>query len=233
MKAVGKRRQRDPAADGAFVYSVATTGVYCRPNCPSRLAKRENVAFHATGDDAKRAGFRPCRRCFPDDASLVERRQAAVTRACRLIEEAEELPSLADLAATADMSPYHFHRVFKAMTGLTPKAYAAGRRSQRVRVELTDSATVTEAVYNAGFNSSGRFYATSTEHLGMTPSAYRTGGTGTSIRFAVAECSLGSVLVAASEKGVCHFSGRRPRRARSRPSGPISECRTRRRRCDF
>jgi len=195
--------QKDRDADGAFFYSVKTTGVYCRPCCPARIARRENVAFHETVEQARRAGFRPCKRCRPDDAPLDKRESAIVTRACRLIESAEEIPSLADLAASVGVSPFHFHRIFKAVTGVTPKAYAAGHRSQRVRDELTEGTTVTETYYKAGFNSSGRFYATSTEQLGMTPSAYRAGGTGSDIRFAIGECSLGSILVAASHKGVC------------------------------
>jgi AraC family transcriptional regulator, regulatory protein of adaptative response / methylated-DNA-[protein]-cysteine methyltransferase len=195
--------QKDRAADGVFFYSVTTTGVYCRPCCPARLARRENVSFHETVGQARRAGFRPCKRCRPDDVSLDKRQSEIVTRACRLIETGEEIPNLADLAAALDVSQYHFHRMFKAVTGLTPKAYAAGHRAQRVRNELTEGTTVTETYYRAGFNSSGRFYATSTEQLGMTPSAFRAGGTGIDIRFAVGECSLGSILVAASDKGVC------------------------------
>jgi AraC family transcriptional regulator, regulatory protein of adaptative response / methylated-DNA-[protein]-cysteine methyltransferase len=195
--------QKDRAADGVFFYSVATTGVYCRPCCAARLPRRENVAFHETAGQARRAGFRPCKRCRPDDAPLDKRQSEIVTRACRLIETAEEIPNLAGLAAAVGMSQYHFHRVFRAVTGVTPKAYAAGHRAQRVRDELMEGTTVTETYYSAGFNSSGRFYASSTEQLGMTPSAFRAGGTGADIRFAVGECSLGSILVAASDKGVC------------------------------
>lgn len=195
--------QRDKRADGHFVYSVKTTGVYCRPHCPARLAKRQNVAFYDTTEQAKRAGFRPCKRCRPDDASLLETQRAAVARACRIIEEAETPPGLADLAAAVEMSPHHFHRVFKAVTGVTPKAYAAGHRAQRVRDELAAGESVTNAMYNAGFNSNGRFYSTTKEQLGMTPSAFRAGGSGERIRFAVGTCSLGSILVAASDKGVC------------------------------
>lgn len=195
--------ERNPNADGFFVYSVKTTGVYCRPHCSARLANRENVTFHDSPEQARRAGFRPCKRCRPDCASILDQQHAAVTRACRLIEEAETPPSLADLSAAVDMSPHHFHRVFKAIAGVTPKAYADGHRARRARDELAGGASVTEAMYNAGFNSNGRFYATSTGQLGMTPSAFRDGGAGASIRFAVGECSLGSILVAASDKGVC------------------------------
>jgi AraC family transcriptional regulator, regulatory protein of adaptative response / methylated-DNA-[protein]-cysteine methyltransferase len=195
--------RRDRRADGAFYYSVRTTGVYCRPSCGSRRARRENVRFHATRQEAEAAGFRPCKRCRPDGRGLAGDHAAAVARACRLIETAEEMPSLDVLAETAGMSRFHFHRVFKTATGVTPKAYAAAHRARRVRDELARSKTVTDAIYDAGFNSSGRFYATSGKVLGMRPADFRTGGAGASIRFAVGECSLGSILVAATERGVC------------------------------
>jgi AraC family transcriptional regulator of adaptative response/methylated-DNA-[protein]-cysteine methyltransferase len=195
--------RRDREADGTFVYSVRTTGVYCRPSCASRLARRENVAFHATCEDAERAGFRPCKRCRPNEASLAERQAVAVANACRLIEEAEELPSLDTLARAAGLSRFHFHRVFKAAIGVTPKVYADAHRGKRVRAELTQTDTVTEAIYGAGFNSNGRFYAASSDLLGMTPKEFRAGGRGNVIRFAVGECSLGAILVAATDKGVC------------------------------
>src|SRR6266850_376293 len=194
---------RDRRADGVFYYSVRTTGVYCRPSCAARLARRENVRFHATCGDAERAGFRPCKRCRPDGHGLDAARAEAVARACRLIETAEEVPSLAALADAAGLSRFHFHRVFKTTTGLTPKAFAAAHRARRVRDELSRSDTVTDAIYGAGYNSSGRFYATSLEVLGMTPTDFRAGGDGAAIRFAVGECSLGSILVAATDKGVC------------------------------
>ena len=194
---------RDPKADGKFFYSVKTTGVYCRPSCGSRRARRENVAFHPTTAAAERAGFRPCKRCKPDQAPLAAQHAATVARICRRIEGADRVPSLAALASEANMSRYHFHRVFKAITGLTPRAYAAAHRAERVRRELGRSRTVTEAIFDAGFNSGGRFYATSDEVLGMTPTDYRAGGARAEIRFAVGECSLGSILVARSEKGVC------------------------------
>ena len=195
--------RRDRRADGAFYYSVRTTGVYCRPSCGARRARRENVRFHATREAAEGAGFRPCKRCRPHETGLAEQRAAAVARACRLIETSEALPNLALLARAAGMSRFHFHRVFRTVTGVTPKAYAAAHRARRVRDELSRSNTVTDAIYGAGFNSNGRFYATSSEVLGMTPTDFRSGGTGTSIRFAVGECSLGSILVAATERGVC------------------------------
>jgi AraC family transcriptional regulator of adaptative response/methylated-DNA-[protein]-cysteine methyltransferase len=194
---------RDPKADGKFYYSVKTTGVYCRPSCAARLARRENVRFHATCQDAEKAGFRPCKRCKPNQTSSVEQQAAKIVEACRLIEKSDDLPSLEQLAHHAGLSAYHFHRLFKATTGLTPKGYAAALRTKRVRNKLGHSNTVTEAIYDAGYNSNGRFYETSNEVLGMTPSNYRAGGASTEIRFAVGECSLGSILVAKSERGVC------------------------------
>ncbi|HEV8639673.1 MAG TPA: bifunctional DNA-binding transcriptional regulator/O6-methylguanine-DNA methyltransferase Ada [Methylomirabilota bacterium] len=195
--------RRDRSADGMFYYSVRTTGVYCRPSCAARLARRENVRFHSTCEEAEQAGFRPCQRCRPNEPALTEQRAVAVARACRLIETADETPNLDALAEAAGMSRFHFHRVFKAITGVTPKAYAAAHRAQRVREELSRSDTVTEAIYGAGFNSSGRFYATASDMLGMTPTDFRSGGHGASIRFAVGESSLGSILVATTQKGVC------------------------------
>lgn len=196
-------QRRDPAADGQFVYSVATTGVYCRPSCASRPARRENVAFHADPAAAEAAGFRACKRCRPNGPSAAERRAAAIARACRLIDEAEETPGLDSLAAAAGMSRFHFHRMFKEVTGVTPKDYAGARRGERVRGALAGGARVTEAIYDAGYNANSRFYAEAGDRLGMRPSAYRDGGRGAAVRFAVGECSLGSVLVAATAKGVC------------------------------
>lgn len=194
---------RDRSADGLFYYAVRTAGVYCRPSCAARRPLRENVHFYITPEEAEGAGFRPCKRCRPNEAALAERHAVAVTRACRLLDEASDPPSLDTLANAAGMSRFHFHRVFKAVTGVTPKGYLVARRAQRVGEDLSRSSTVTEAIYSAGFNSDGRFYATSSEVLGMTPTAFRTGGNDASIRFAVGECSLGSILVAATDKGVC------------------------------
>ena len=194
---------RDRAADGKFYYSVKTTGVYCRPSCAARAARPENVRFHATCADAEQAGFRPCKRCKPNQAPLLAQHAATVAGICRLIEDSQTAPGLAELAGRAGMSTYHFHRVFKAATGVTPKAYAAAHRARRVRTELEGSGTVTEAILDAGYDSTGRFYEKSREILGMTPSHYRKGGAHTEIRFAIGECSLGSILVAASERGVC------------------------------
>jgi len=194
---------RDRGADGTFYYSVATTGVYCRPSCGSRRPNPRNVRFYETTAEAARAGFRPCRRCRPDRPPLEQVHAARVAEACRLIETAEKTPALAALAKRAGLSPYHFHRVFKATTGVTPKAYAAAHRAKRVRDELTGSRTVTEAIYDAGFNSASRFYETSGQFLGMTPTDFRAGGADMEIRFAVGQCALGSVLVAQSARGVC------------------------------
>ena len=195
---------RDRSADGTFFYSVRTTGVYCRPSCASRRANPKNVRFHRTTADAERAGFRPCRRCKPEQPPIAQLHAAKVSEICRVIEAAAGMPTLAALAKRAGLSPYHFHRVFKAVTGVTPKAYAAAHRTKRVRNELNKrSKTVTEAIYDAGFNSGGRFYETSDQVLGMTPTDYRAGGADTEIHFAVGECSLGSILVAQSAKGVC------------------------------
>ena len=198
--------RRDRRADGIFYYSVRTTGVYCRPSCASRRARRENVRFHATRQEAEAAGFRPCQRCRPHERALAAQQAAAVAKACRLIETAEDMPNLDSLAEAAGMSRFYFHRVFRATTGVTPKAYGAAHRARRVRDELTRRPTVTDALYEAGFNSNARFYAASEEILGMTPTDFRAGGAGTTIRFAVGECSLGSILVAATDKGVCAIS---------------------------
>lgn len=193
---------RDRTADGQFWYSVLTTGVYCRPSCPSRPAKPHNVRLHDSLEEARATGFRPCKRCNPDGLSREAGNAAIVVRACRLIEQSEELPSLTQLADAVELSPGHFHRLFRAATGLTPRDYAAAHRATRVRTELVRSRTVTEAAYDAGFNSSGRFYEQATAILGMTPKRYRRGGIDENIRFAVGQCSLGAILVASSAKGV-------------------------------
>ena len=201
-------RTRDAKADGSFWYGVRSTGVYCRPSCPSRPARRENVSFWSSPAEAEAAGFRPCRRCRPE-AGAAAPHAAAIERACRAIEAAEAAgadaapPSLDALAQIAGLSPYHFHRVFKALTGLTPRQYAAARRAARVREELRPGRSVTAAYYEAGFNSSGRFYEHAGGLLGMPPRRYRDGGAGETIRFSVGQCRLGALLVAATERGVC------------------------------
>jgi AraC family transcriptional regulator, regulatory protein of adaptative response / methylated-DNA-[protein]-cysteine methyltransferase len=194
---------RDASFAGQFYIAVKTTGVYCRPGCPARLPKRDNVRFFDTRDEAERAGFRPCKRCKPNQPSLDQVHAAKVAQACRLIEAADEAPKLDALAEIVGLSPYHFHRIFKQTVGVTPKAYAVAHRNKRVRAELPTSDTVTAAIYDAGFNSNGRFYANASEVLGMAPTDFREGGAGQDIRFAIAECWLGLVLIAASEKGVC------------------------------
>lgn len=194
---------RDRVADGWFVYSVRTTGIYCRPSCAARPPRPENVRFHDTAADAERAGFRPCKRCLPDQASPAEQQAVMVAGLCRLIEQADVPPSLHELARHAGLSAGRLHRVFKAATGVTPRAYAAAYRASKIRAGLARGESVTAAIYGAGYSSSGRFYEVSNQMLGMTPTRYRSGGTDTEIRFAVGQCSLGAVLVAASERGVC------------------------------
>jgi AraC family transcriptional regulator of adaptative response/methylated-DNA-[protein]-cysteine methyltransferase len=152
---------------------------------------------------AEQAGCRPCKRCKPEQAAPVDRNVAKVASVCRLIEASATLPALRELAAHAGMSPYHFHRTFKQITGLTPRQFAAGRRAQRIRAELAPAKSVTDAVFGAGYGSSGRFYAEADAVLGMTPRAYRAGGANAEIRFAVGQCSLGSIVVAQSERGIC------------------------------
>jgi AraC family transcriptional regulator of adaptative response/methylated-DNA-[protein]-cysteine methyltransferase len=196
-------QRRDQQADGVFWYSVSSTGVYCRPSCGARPALRRNVRFHDSCGDAEQAGFRPCLRCKPDQPPLAERHAAAVAQACRLIDAAEEGIDLDSLSQSCGMSRYHFHRIFKAHTGITPKAYAAAQRAQRLQQGLARAPSVTEALYAAGFNSSGRFYAAANGVLGMSPKAFRAGGSGASIRFAIGACSLGAILVAATDRGIC------------------------------
>jgi len=193
---------RDSGADGLFWYSVATTGVYCRPSCPSRLANPRNVGFHDSIAAAEAAGFRPCLRCRPNGRPAGAEQAALVARACRLIDEAEEEPRLAALAAGMGLSPSRAHRLFKAVMGITPKAYATARRAARVREELGRTDTVTRAIHQAGFSSSGRFYESAGELLGMTPGRFRAGGAGERLRVAVGRCSLGAILVAATGRGV-------------------------------
>jgi AraC family transcriptional regulator of adaptative response/methylated-DNA-[protein]-cysteine methyltransferase len=194
---------RDRGQDGRFFYSVKTTGVYCRPSCGSRRANPGNVAFHATAAEAQAAGFRPCKRCRPDQPSLEAQHAAAVARACRTIESAEEPPTLSALAKDSGISPHHFHRLFKAVTGVTPKEYASAHRTRRVQRSLQTGSSVTEAIFDAGFNSNSRFYEQADAMLGMSPSQFRRRGVNEEIRFAVGQSSLGAILVASSAKGVC------------------------------
>ncbi|MES1930792.1 adenosine deaminase [Salinisphaera dokdonensis CL-ES53] len=193
----------DAAADGSFVYAVRTTGIYCRPSCRSRLPRRKNVVFHASAEDAEQAGYRPCKRCRPSERSGAQADIARVVRACRLIETSETIPALDDIAAAAGVSAYHFQRLFKRATGLTPHQYARAWREGRLREALESGAPVTDALFAAGYSSSGHFSGNADRALGMPARAYRAGGADESIRFAVGECTLGSVLVAGTERGVC------------------------------
>ncbi|RYX94623.1 MAG: bifunctional DNA-binding transcriptional regulator/O6-methylguanine-DNA methyltransferase Ada [Comamonadaceae bacterium] len=195
---------RDAAFGTPFVYAVRTTGVYCRPSCGARTPRPENVAFFDTGAEATAAGFRPCKRCTPDELAPQERHAQLVAELCHQIESAETEPSLQDLATAAGLSTFHLHRVFKAVTGLTPKAYARAHRAEKVRIGLSRTGgTVTQAIYDAGYNANSRFYEDSASRLGMTPKTFRSGGVSATIRFAVGECSLGAILVAATDIGIC------------------------------
>jgi AraC family transcriptional regulator of adaptative response/methylated-DNA-[protein]-cysteine methyltransferase len=196
-------QSRDRGADGVFYYSVRTTGVYCRPSCGARPALRAHVAFHASCAEAESAGFRPCLRCKPGQPSLSERQAQLVADACRLIDAQDEAPDLDAVARAVGMSRFHFQRVFKMHAGVTPRAYAAARRAARVRAALAQEGSVTAALYAAGFNSPSRFYAGSEAMLGMAPARFKAGGAGEAIRFAVGACSLGAILVAATDRGIC------------------------------
>lgn len=194
---------RDARQDGAFFYSVETTGVYCRPSCPSRLAHPKNVAFHPTTSDAERAGFRPCKRCRPDEPPAAQRRSRQVAALCRFIDAQDAPPSLDELAEEAALSPSATHRLFKRFTGMTPRAYAAARRAERMRATLASECSVSRAIHDSGYASSSRFYEEADATLGMTPSAFRAGGTGETISFAAGECALGSIVVASTGRGIC------------------------------
>jgi AraC family transcriptional regulator of adaptative response/methylated-DNA-[protein]-cysteine methyltransferase len=193
--------RRDAGWRSAFVIGVKTTGVYCRAGCPARAPRRENVVFFDTAEQARTAGLRACLRCRPDEDRAAH--AARIEAACRAIEAAETAPTLERLAAEAGVSPYHFHRLFKAQTGVTPAAYAAHVKDQRAKAALAGGASVTEAVYEAGYGSASRFYDRAKDRFGMAPKTFRKGATGERIRFATAPCSLGHVLVAATEKGLC------------------------------
>ena len=194
---------RDPKADGLFVYGVKTTGVYCRPSSASRLPRPENIQFFDTPAQAEAAGYRASKRASGDQTQLAAHHAQLVAEACRHIEQADTPPSLNALAQRAGLSPFHFHRVFKAVTGLTPKGYASAQRTRKVREGLKGQHSVTDALYDAGFNSNSRFYESADQLLGMKPSDYKAGGTNSEILFAVGQCSLGAILVAQSRRGVC------------------------------
>lgn len=195
--------RRDTEADGAFFYAVKTTGVYCRPACAARLPRRENVEFFPSTESARASGYRACKRCRPDELSRRATHIATIERICREFECLNDFPKLGTLAASAGLSTFHFHRLFKTVTGVTPRAYFAACRTRKMQRELRRADSVTEAIYEAGFNSSGRFYAATDESLGMTPTSFRRGGDGAAIQFGVGECSLGSILVAATDRGLC------------------------------
>jgi AraC family transcriptional regulator, regulatory protein of adaptative response / methylated-DNA-[protein]-cysteine methyltransferase len=194
---------RNRAFDGMFVGAVKTTGIYCKPSCPARHPLPHNVEYFADGEGARAAGYRACLRCRPDE---VGRDREAVAKAVRLIEVSARLPVLDVLAGQVGYAPHHFHRLFKRDIGVTPIAYARALRAKRTETMLEESVTVTNAIYDAGFESPSRFYADAPDRLGMTPSAWRSGGAGVTIRYAMVETALGSMLLAATEKGICRLS---------------------------
>lgn len=194
---------RNADKDGNFVYSVETTEVYCRPSCGGRTPAPENVRFFDNNAEAEAAGYRPCLRCRPDLPPQGERHAAMIADLCRRMESAETPPGLKELAEMAGMSMFHIHRIFKAVTGVTPKAYMSEVQNRRMRDNLAMERSITAAIYNSGYGSSSRFYEHSNRRLGMTPKSFRRGGADASIVFSVTTCWLGFVLVAASEKGVC------------------------------
>jgi len=198
--------ERDRRAEQCIVYAVATTGIFCRATCASRRPKRENVRFFADSGAARQAGFRPCRRCRPESARADELQTERITRCCRLMERAEDPPSLRQLATEAGLSPWHFQRLFKKLVGLTPAQYAETFRQQRFRRRLNEEPTVTSALYEAGYGSSSRAYESGAASLGMSPTSYRNGAAGLAIEYAVAPCALGWVLVAATDRGLCSIA---------------------------
>jgi AraC family transcriptional regulator of adaptative response/methylated-DNA-[protein]-cysteine methyltransferase len=195
--------RRDKGSDGRFVTGVLSTGIYCRPSCAARHPKRENVRFFADGEHAREAGLRPCLRCRPDD---VTREAEGLAKVFRMLEAAGEPQPLAALAEAAGYSPHHFHRLFKRATGVTPAVYARGKRAQAMASSLEENIRVTDAIYESGFSGPARFYAESKARLGMKPSVWRDGGRGETIRWATAPTSLGTMLVAATDKGICRLS---------------------------
>ncbi len=195
--------RRDRSCDGRFVTGVLTTGIYCRPSCAARHPSRENVRFFTTGAEARAAGLRACKRCLPDD---VGRDEAAVLAAIDEIKQAEGAPSLDELAQLTGYSPSHFQRVFKRATGLSPAAYARALREERARDALSAGESVTGAIFEAGYGAPSRFYDNTKGRLGMAPSAWSNGGAGVTIHWAVVSTTLGPMLVAATDKGVCRLS---------------------------
>ena len=196
---------RDTAADGRFVFGVRTTGVYCRPGCKSRRPRRENVVFFTSNEQAQRAGFRACRRCRPELPGAADAHRDSVLAACRTLETANPAPNLAELAAVAGLSPFHFQRVFKRIVGVSPKQLVAGLRTRRLRESLREQATVARAIQAAGFNSPGRAYDGIRSKLGMPPNVFRNGGAGERIRSTVFATDLGWVLLIAGDRGICQI----------------------------
>jgi AraC family transcriptional regulator of adaptative response/methylated-DNA-[protein]-cysteine methyltransferase len=195
--------RRDRSWDGRVIGAVKTTGIYCKPSCPARRPKRENVEFFLDGESARSAGYRPCLRCKPDE---VSRDREAVARAIQLIEQAEEPPRLGELADAVGYAEHHFQRIFTRDTGVSPAAYARAVRARRAEAHLQEDKSVTEAMYDAGYSAPSRFYADAKERLGMTPSAWRDGGRGETIRYVVTDSPLGPLLVAATNKGICRLT---------------------------
>ena len=193
----------DPAADGIFYYAVTTTGIYCRPSCRSKLPNQENVEFFPTPEHAQRAGYRPCKRCKPAAVSKTIETEEKIIRACRIIEESQVSIKLEELAARVHLSPYHFHRLFKKIIGITPKQYASRHRSERFQQQLRKSLSVTDAIYSSGYGSSGSAYDAKRDQLAMWPKAYRRGAAGITIHYGITTCFLGWVIVAATERGIC------------------------------
>jgi AraC family transcriptional regulator of adaptative response/methylated-DNA-[protein]-cysteine methyltransferase len=195
--------RRDRSWDGRVIGAVRTTGIYCKPSCPAKRPKRENVEFFPTGEEARAAGYRPCLRCKPDE---VGRDREAVAKAVALIEGSEELPTLAELAEAVGYAPHHFQRLFKRDVGVSPAEYARGLRARRVQSSLKQSERVTDAIYDSGYSGPSRFYADAKERLGMTPSAWKDGGRGETIRWTLVESAVGPLLVAATSKGICRLT---------------------------
>lgn len=200
---------RDRNFDGTFVFAVRSTGIYCRPSCPARRTRRERVLFFQLPEIAEQAGFRPCLRCRPNEVAIRDPRVKLVQRACRYIEESDHLestPTLADLGAHVQISPYYLQRTFKRIMGITPHQYAEVRRLGRLKTLLKKGRDVTRALYEAGYGSSSRLYERSTAQLGMSPATYRRDGRGMHIGYTIVGCPLGRLLVAATEKGICAVS---------------------------
>lgn len=193
---------RDANADNQFVFAVQTTGIYCRPSCRARHALRKNVVFYPDSVHAEQAGFRPCKRCAPDKTDPQAQKMAKVEKACRLLESDSTL-TLNALADQVAMSPFHFHRLFKSVTGMTPKAWQQAARARRLRTSLTPGEKITDSVLAAGFPDSSSYYRKANETLGMTAKQYRSGGSDVAVRYAISECSLGRCLVAESQRGIC------------------------------